>query len=190
MSTQLFGILSLIITMIQYIPYCWKTYKGLLRPHVFSYVIWGVGAAIVAAAQWSAGAGPGAWAMSLVALLCFVVVGLSLRGGTTYLTKADVWTFAIAMSAIPIWYFTKNPLFAVIIITVIDIAAFYMIMNKAKLHPNEDSITFYLVAISQYIMSILATDDVNLTTVLNPAVLIISALIVVWFLFAARRKLN
>ncbi len=149
MSTEIFGIASLVVTVIQYVPYCWKTYTGEFRPHVFSYIIWGLGAAIVAGAQWAAGAGPGAWAMALVAVLCFVVVALSLRGGVQYVTKKDVWTLICALSALPIWYFTKDPLFAVIVITLIDIAAFYMIFKKACAHPNEDSILFYLIATFQ-----------------------------------------
>ncbi|ANP91655.1 MULTISPECIES: hypothetical protein [Rhizobium] len=190
MTSELFGIASLVVTLIQYAPYCWKTYSGKLRPHVFSYVIWGLGAAIVAGAQWSAGAGPGAWAMALVALLCFAVVALSLRGGAKYVTKTDVWTFLAALGALPIWYFTKDPLFAVIVITVIDIAAFYMIFNKALAHPEEDSILFYAVAAIQYVLSIFATDVFNLTTLLNPVVLIACAVSVIFAMWINRIAVN
>ncbi|MFW8642098.1 hypothetical protein ACOJBO_01750 [Rhizobium beringeri] len=44
----------------------------------------------------------------------------------------------------------------------IDIAAFYMIFNKALAHPEEDSILFYAVAAIQYVLSIFATDVFNL----------------------------
>jgi hypothetical protein len=187
MTNEIFGIASLVVTVIQYVPYCWKTYTGELRPHVFSYIIWGFGAAIVAGAQWAGGAGPGAWAMALVAFLCFLVVALSLRGGLQYITRKDVWTLAGALSALPLWYFTKDPLFAVIVITIIDIAAFYMIFTKARTHPHEDSILFYLVAILQYTLSIFATENFNLTTLLNPFVLIASALLVAVTIWVCRR---
>lgn len=188
MSNELFGIASLVVTVFQYVPYCWKTYTGELRPHIFSYVIWGFGAAIVAGAQWAAGAGPGAWAMALVAFLCFLVVALSLRGGAQYVTKKDVWTLIGALSALPLWYFTKDPLFAVIVITIIDIAAFAMIIAKARTHPNEDSILFYLVATFQYTLSIFATESFNLTTLLNPVVLIVSAFLVMIALWISRSR--
>lgn len=179
MSSEIFGLASLAVTLLQYGPYCWKTYSGRLRPHVFSYIIWGFGSAIVAAAQWAAGAGPGAWAMALVACLCFLVVALSLRGGARYVTRTDIWTFIGALSALPVWYATNDPLFAVIVITLIDLAAFYMIFNKARTHPDEDSILFYAVATLQYGLSIAAMDNLNVTTLLNPAVLIVSAVSVI-----------
>jgi hypothetical protein len=190
MSNEVFGIASLVVAVFQYLPYCWKTYTGELRPHVFSYVIWGFGAAIVAGAQWAAGAGPGAWAMALVAFLCFLVVALSLRGGVQYITRKDVWTLIAALCALPIWYFTEDPLFAVIVITIIDIAAFYMIFKKARAHPNEDSILFYLVATLQYTLSIFATESFNLTTLLNPVVLIASAFLVIFAIWTSRRRMR
>lgn len=188
MSSEVFGIASLVVTMFQYVPYCWKTYRGELRPHIFSYIIWGFGAAIVAGAQWSAGAGPGAWAMVLVAFLCFLVVALSLRGGAKYVTRKDIWTLTGALSALPVWYVTKDPLFAVIIITMIDIAAFYMIFNKARTHPEEDSILFYLVATLQYALSILATENFNVTTLMNPIALIVCAFSVIAAMWLSRAR--
>lgn len=70
-----------------------------------------------------------------------------------------------------------------IVITLIDLAAFYMIFNKARTHPDEDSILFYVVATLQYGLSILATENLNLTTLLNPAALIVCA----WSVILAMR---
>lgn len=190
MSTEAFGIASLVVTLVQYGPYCWKTWTGALRPHVFSYIIWGFGAAIVAAAQWTAGAGPGAWAMALAAVLCAVVVALSLRQGAGYVTRRDGWTFGAALTALPVWYVTKDPLFAVVVITLIDVAAFHMIFNKARTHPDEDSMLFYGVAALQYGLSILATETFNVTTLLNPVALIVCAfsVILAMRIYRARAK--
>ncbi|MCY1361974.1 hypothetical protein D9M69_486720 [compost metagenome] len=140
MNKETLGAISLLVTLVQYIPYCRSIYRKQLRPHVFSYLIWGVSAGIVAVAQWSAEAGPGAWAMALVALLCFLVVGLSYRTGTRYISGGDWIAFIVAMLAIPIWVLTDNPLYAVVVVTLIDIAAFYMTMRKAIISPNEESI--------------------------------------------------
>ena len=188
MTTEMFGIASLAVTLVQYVPYCWKTYAGRLRPHVFSYIIWGFGSAIVAAAQWTAGAGPGAWAMALVACLCFLVVALSLRGGVQYVTRTDIGAFACALLALPIWYVTSDPLFAVIVITLIDVAAFCMIFNKARKHPDEDSVLFYVVAMLQYVLSIAAMENLNVTTLLNPVALVVCALSVIFAMWRNRTR--
>ncbi|MCY1440310.1 hypothetical protein D9M71_565780 [compost metagenome] len=175
MSKEIIGAISLLVTLVQYIPYCRSIYRKQLRPHVFSYLIWGVSAGIVAVAQWSAEAGPGAWAMALVALLCFLVVGLSYRTGTRYISRGDWIAFIVAMLAIPIWVLTDNPLYAVVVVTLIDIAAFYMTLRKAIISPNEESIGFYVLATLQYALSMLAIESYNPTTLLNPLVLALTS---------------
>ncbi|MCY1297634.1 hypothetical protein D9M68_663500 [compost metagenome] len=175
MNKETLGAISLLVTLVQYIPYCRSIYRKQLRPHVFSYLIWGVSAGIVAVAQWSAEAGPGAWAMALVALLCFLVVGLSYRTGTRYISGGDWIAFIVAMLAIPIWVLTDNPLYAVVVVTLIDIAAFYMTMRKAIISPNEESIGFYVLATLQYALSMLAIESYNPTTLLNPLVLALTS---------------
>lgn len=175
MSKEIIGVVSLLVTLVQYIPYCRSIYRKQLRPHVFSYLIWGVSAGIVAVAQWSAEAGPGAWAMALVALLCFLVVGLSYRTGTRYISGGDWIAFIVAMLAIPIWVLTDNPLYAIVVVTLIDIAAFYMTMRKAIISPNEESIGFYVLATLQYVLSMLAIESYNPTTLLNPLVLALTS---------------
>ena len=113
--------------------------------------------------------GPCTWA--LVALLCFLVVGLSWRTGTRYISRGDWIAFTLAILAIPLWLLTDNPLYAVVVVTLIDIAAFYMTLRKAIISPNEESIGFYVLATLQYVLSMLAVESYNPTTLLNPLVL-------------------
>jgi hypothetical protein len=179
-SNEFFGIASLVATLGQYLPYCAKIYKGELRPHIFSFVIWGVGAAIVAAAQWSENAGPGAWAMGLTAIFCVIVICLSMRNGTKYITKGDWITFAAAILAIPAWIATNDAFLAVLIVTLIDLFAFYMTFRKVLRAPKEESTGFYIIATLQYVLSFAAIASFSITTVLNPVALIAtsSALII------------
>lgn len=188
MEKEVWGAISLIVTLVQYIPYCWQIYNKRLRPHIFSYVIWGVGAGIVAVAQWLADAGPGAWAMGLVTVLCWLVVGLSYRTGTHYIARHDWLIFIGALSAIPFWLLTDNPFNAVVIVTVIDVAAFYMTLRKAMVNPREDSIKFYILATLQYVMSLFAIVSYNPTTVLNPLVLTVTSTALICIMLWQRKK--
>jgi hypothetical protein len=145
-------------------------------------------AAVVAVAQWSGNAGPGAWAMALSALFCLIVVVLSLRRGAGYVTRGDWITFAAALSAIPMWIVTDHPLAAVIIITLVDVSAFYITIRKVMRSPHEESASFYAIALLQYILSVLAIASYNLTTVLNPAVLIVTMAIVIGAILHLQRS--
>ncbi len=190
MNKDILGAISLLVTLMQYIPYCRSIYLKRLRPHVFSYLIWGVSAAIVAVAQWFAEAGPGAWAMALVAVLCFLVVGLSYRTGTRYISRGDWVAFIAAMLAIPIWMLTDNPLYAVVVVTLIDIAAFYMTLRKAIISPHEESTGFYGLATLQYVLSMLAIESYNPTTLLNPLVLALTSSSLIGIMTRRRLRLD
>ena len=56
------GWISVVFTVLSAAPYIYFILKDRIKPHVFSWFIWGTLTAIGFAAQYSEGAGPGAWA--------------------------------------------------------------------------------------------------------------------------------
>jgi len=77
------------------------------------------------------------------------------------------------LSAIPLWYYTKNPLAAVIIATIIDVLAYYPTFRKSYLKPKEEMIFSYIVSNAKHIMSLFAMSGYSMTTVLYPVALFI-----------------
>jgi hypothetical protein len=181
-GARIAGAISLAMVFVQYVPYVYATARGRFTPHVVSYVVWGIGAGIVAAAQWSAGAGAGAWAMTATAVGCLLVAGLSARTGVGYVNRWDRACLAVALVALPLWPALRDPLASVLLITAIDLAAYAVTLRKMIIAPREDSAWFYAVSLLQYGLSIVAIERHSVVATLNPAAMAAAAVIVVAFL--------
>jgi hypothetical protein len=91
---------------------------------------------------------------------------------------------------LPCWFFTSNPLCAVIILTGVDLAGFGPTFRSAYAHPHQERTGFYALAALRNAMVILALEHYSLTTVLFPAAVGIACLIFVGVVFYRRRVLT
>jgi hypothetical protein len=88
---------------------------------------------------------------------------------------------------LPCWFFTSNPLWAVVTLTLVDLAGFGPTIRKAYVHPYNESVSFFALSAARNLLVILALEHYSLTTVLFPAAVGLSCLLVA-FLLACRRR--
>src|SRR6185369_13805789 len=91
-------------------------------------------------------------------------------------TKSD-WAFFISsLLAIPVWLITKNPLWSVIIITIVDNLAAVPTFRKAYHHPDTEHAWTYALSGLKFIVSLFALQSFTWTTALYPASLVLAIL--------------
>ena len=168
---NLFGYLSLVFVVLSGAPYIWSILARATRPHVFTWVLWGVLTAITAAAQHVSHAGPGAWAATLSAAFCFVTAVLAFTHGERDITRSDWATFIVGLSAVPIWYLTASPLAAVIWVTLIDALGYYPTIRKSIAKPQEEMAFSYIISNLKHVASLFAMAEYSMTNLFNPMVL-------------------
>ena len=169
-SKGLMGAIAVVLTIFAFVPYVSSILAGQVRPHIFSWFIWAAGTLVVFFAQLLDGGGKGAWVIGLsgVITLCVALLAWT-KSADTSVVKAD-WLFLIlALSALPLWYFTGSGLSAVIILTIVDLLGFGPSVRKAYEWPFEESITFFSVGALRNVFVILALENYSWTTVLFPA---------------------
>ncbi|MEM9054600.1 MAG: hypothetical protein AAGB16_04670 [Pseudomonadota bacterium] len=186
-----FSAIALLLTFVAFLPY----YRGIVRrevsPHVFSWFIWAAGTVVVFAAQLSDGAGLGAWPIGVSGLLTGGVALLALRySADTSIVRMD-WIFLIlALSALPLWFFTSTALSAVIILTLVDLLGFAPSVRKAYKLPHQESALFFIVGAIRNGFVILALENYSWTTVLFPAAVGLACVLFVGLLYARRGLLQ
>lgn len=173
LDKEFFGWVSLAIALAGYLPYFWSIFKGKTRPHIFSWLIWGMLTAIAFMAQWSDHAGPGAWVTGVTAGFCFLIALLSWRHGEKNICRTDWFSFMSALAAIFLWTITKNPLGAVILVTVTDMLGFYPTFRKSYSKPHEELAWHYFLASFKFIVAFFAFENFTVVTVLYPLSLVI-----------------
>lgn len=170
---EIFGLLSVLLALGRFSTYFWGIFKGTTRPHLFSWLIWGVLMLVAGYAQHVDGAEAGAWATLFAGVACLSVSVIAIWKGEKNITRSDWVFFIAALAAIPAWYFTDNPLWAVIIVSLIDIAAFIPTFRKTWVDPYSEPPFSTSLAAIRGALSIMAIANYSVITLMYPLLLFV-----------------
>ena len=168
LSKEFLGILSVVLTLVGYASYFWSILKQKTKPHMFSWLVGGIVNGIAFFGQYSRGAGAGSWTTGATALICFVIFGLSTVWGEWNITRSDWAAFIGALAAIPLWYFTSDPLGAIILAILIDAMGLYPTLRKSYSKPYEEDLFAWAITTFRSLISLFALERYSLVTVIFP----------------------
>ncbi len=185
------SVLAILLTFIAFIPYIRSIHRGETKPHAFTWIIWASVTFIVFLAQLADKGGAGAWPIGISGLITLYVAFLAYqKKSDIVITKKD-WVFLIAaMSALPFWFFTDNPLWAVVILTAVDLTGFAPTFRKTWHHPYEEQLIFYFLMASRNTLSIIALENYSLTTLLFPAATALACILLILTALKRRQRYN
>ncbi len=184
------GLIAIIIGIISYIPYFRDLFKGKTKPHAFTWFVWSLLTGIAFAAQVIEHAGPGAWVTGTTSLFCFIVFLFALVRGHKDFPFVDWLCLLSALFALGLWFFTKKPLTAVILITLTDAIAFIPTFRKSFSNPWSETVVLYALAAIKFAIGLLALETITLTTYLYPASLVIMNSLFTIMLVIRRKQLT
>ncbi|QDU51246.1 hypothetical protein [Gimesia panareensis] len=184
----LFSGLAIAVTLMAFVPYIRGILAGRIKPHLFSWLIWGTTTLIVFFAQLEAKGGAGAWPIGVSGTITVYIAFLSyVKRADISITRVDKLFFSAALLSIPCWYFTSNPLWAVVLLTTIDLLGFGPTIRKAYDRPYEESLLFIFLFFVRNTFALLALESYSLTTVLFPLSISVICLFLV-ILISYRRR--
>ena len=162
-------LLAIALGLQNYFHYIAQTLKGEFKPHMFSWGIWSLLSWIVFAAQWNKDAGLGQWQTFIMAIGTGIIAIIAYYKGDKHYAKTDWAALLCSLSAIPIWIVTKDPLWSVVLVTIIDVIACWPTVRKAWVKPHEDSARIFFTCGIITALGFLALSTVTVTTALYPA---------------------
>jgi len=187
----LLSMIAIALTFLAFVPYITGILKGTTKPHVFSWVIWGSTTFIVFLAQLEGHAGIGAWPIGISGVITILVALLAyIKRSDITITNKDWLFFCIAMSALPIWYLMSDPLWAVVILTAIDVLGFAPTARKVYHAPYSEPISFVALFFVRNVLVLFALEYYSVTTVLFPAVIAIACLLLITLIIMRRRVIS
>jgi len=187
---ELLSAAAIALTLIAFLPYIRPIITGAVKPHVFSWVTWGTTTVIVFLAQIEDKGGAGAWPIGVSGCITMFIALLAyLKRADVGITRTDWLFFASAMSSLPFWYFTADPIWAVVILTAVDVLGFGPTVRKAYSSPHSESLTFFGLFIARNLIVIMALENYSITTVLFPAAIAAACLLLVAMVAFRRRVL-
>ena len=184
------GILATAIGLAGYIPYFKDLIKKEIKPHAFSWLIWGILQTVVFFASTSKGGGAGAWVIGAPALLNMIIFVIALFRGEKEITKLDKASLIVALFGIGLWVITTSPVWSVIILTGVDIVGFVPTFRKAYKRPKEEAVSVFALSSIAFGVSLFAIGMLNITTVLYPASLTLSNAVFVIMVMGRRGRVR
>lgn len=163
-----FGVLSLIPAVIAYALYFKGMFTGKIKPHAFSWLIWGLLAGNGFIAQISAGAGIGSWVTGVTSLACLVIFGIAIVRGDTKLFRLDWALLVLALVSFGLLFVIDNKTLSLGITLFATLIGFTMTWKKAWYAPHEEAtLSFGLNAI-KFLPAIFALQTYSFLTVAYP----------------------
>jgi hypothetical protein len=184
---ELLTAVAIALTLIAFLPYIRSIINNSIKPHMFSWVIWGTTTFVVFLAQLEDDGGVGAWPIGVSGVITIFIALLAyIKRADISLTRTDWLFFILAMSSLPLWYFTADPLWAVVILTTVDVLGFGPTVRKAYHHPHSESVLFFSLFAVRNLIVIMALENYSMTTVLFPAVIAAACLALIVMIFYRR----
>lgn len=184
------GAIAALLGIVGYWLYFRSIFRGVTKPHLFTWFSYFLTDIIVFAAQVLKGAGPGSWVTLTGVVGTLAVSVLALRFGEKHITKSDWASFIGVLCAIVLWRATSDPLGAVIISAVINFLAIAPTIRKSYVNPFEESMSIWILDTIRFSMSMVALASFNLTTALFPAAIVVGNLMLIGTIFIRRRVLT
>ena len=98
--------------------------------------------------------------------------------------------FIAAFTSLPLWFFTHDPLWAVLVLTTVDLLGFGPTLRKAYHHPNEEGASLFAIYAFRNLLVLGALEHYSLTTILFPAAIAAACLGVVLLIIYRRGRGN
>lgn len=180
---------AIVLTLMAFIPYIRAILTDTVKPHVFSWVIWGATTFLAFLAQLEDKGGVGAWPIGVSGCITIFIACLAyLKRADVTITKTDWLFFVAALSSLPLWYFTSDPLWAVVVLTIVDVLGFGPTIRKAYHFPYSESLLFFGLFTVRNLLVMIALEHHSVTTLLFPGV-IAAACVLLMALIAHRRRI-
>lgn len=178
----------MVLTYLAFAPYFRSILAGTTRPHVFSWVVWGTNTSVAFVATLSAGGGAGAWAVGFSAVITLAVAALAwTQRADVRITRSDWGFFLAGLAAIPLWFVASDPLWAIVVVTAVELLGFGPTVRKSWQQPWSEPVAFLAILIVRNALVIAALGERTLTTVLFPAAMAVACALLIAILLWRRQ---
>jgi len=163
-----FGLISGLLACISHIPYLIDILKGTTKPERASWLIWLVLGSISFFSQMAKGATDSLWLVggdTLGTVLTFI---LAIKFGVGGLAKRDLVSLAFAFLGLVLWFFTKEPLTALIIVILVDFAGAILTVIKSYEDPGSETLATWVLCSIAGFFAVLSVGEFNLILLLYP----------------------
>ncbi len=161
---NIFSVVAAILGVVGFLPYLRDVYRGITKPHVYTWFVWLITQSIAIAAAFRGGGGL-ILNLAVGLFFMFIIFLLSFKKGTKNITKSDTVVLVSALVAIVVYFQLDKPLLAVIMVSLIDFLGYIPTFRKTFEEPWSETVGTWAVFVVSNILAIVALQEYNFLTV-------------------------
>ena len=181
------AVFATVLCVFGYIPYFRDIFKKKTKPHLYTWLIWGITQGIATVALLYGGGKFGGISLTVGTIFVWIIFLLSFKYGTKDITVSDKIVLTLALLAIVIWWRLDNPLAAVLMISAIDGIGYIPTIRKSFKDPWSETLSSWVVIVIVNSLAFFANSEYNFLTVAYLATIFVANMAVVLVCFFRRR---
>lgn len=155
------GIASTVLAVCAEVPYIRSILNGKTKPHRLGWLVLTILNGMVFFAQFFAGGRKSTLVSLIFFIFSLLILGLSIKRGTSNTSKADRYLFIFAIIAIIAWGISRNNVLAIWLTLIIDVAATSMIILKIRELPDSEAPLPWAIGGFAFVFSCITLADVK-----------------------------
>lgn len=158
----LFGIASWMCVLYGFVIYIHSILKGETKPHLYTRILYLWITGVVFAWQLKSNAWYALIFSGFNVFYCFLSLFLTCKYGTKDIIFFDAVLLFFWFISLLLWYFLWNPLYSVILMTLIDLFATIPTVRKTYNDPYSENLGVYIIGLFSILFSILAVKEYSM----------------------------
>lgn len=165
---EVIGIIAGILAAVSYFPYAYDILRKKAKPERASWFIWVVLFSIVFFAQLFQGATSSLWFTLFDGIGALMIFILSIKYGVGGLARRDIIGLIAAAIGVVLWYFTKEPLYALLISIGIDTIAATLTVLKTLESPHTETYFMWGLVATAAILGMISVGRLDFELLVYP----------------------
>lgn len=179
-----------VLNIIGLVPYLRDIFRGKTKPERAMWWIYTLLFGVLLAAQWSADARWLLLVSGVYVVSALLIAVLSVKYGFGTMRRRDWLSLCIAVAGLVLWWFTSEPLIAILIVIAIDMAGFWLTLVKTWQAPYSETLVSWRLSCAAAIISLLAITNWTLPVIVYPVYSIVGTAGIVWLIQYRRSKIT
>ncbi len=176
------GMASGIVLLLANIPYIMSIRRGDTRPNLVTWGVWTTIGLILLGSYQAIGATHTRWLLIAQVVSQFAITVLAFKYSRGKWQRLDGICLAGAGVSLILWWFSGNPLVALLINTAMDLLGAIPTINKIYCDPTSEDLGFWTLSFLAAVLNLLAIENFSLSFTVFPVYLLILHIVVLTLL--------
>ncbi len=182
------AIIAALLAIAGNLPYLWDIFKGRVKPHPYTWLVWSIVSGTVFFGMLAKGAGIGALPTAASEIFTIIIFLFSLKFGFKGVTKTDTIFLCVALLGLIPWALTKDPTISVVIAVCIDLVAFIPTLRKTWAQASTETPILYGSNVLRHILALCSLQTYNIATTLHSVAMIATNTAMVGIILGRKKK--